>query len=338
MVTEQTAAVAAETSAAPAPTPEVVTDVTPQEPAAAATTASPEGQAAAGTQAPAPYQVNPVVKVRNMEKRFDDFVLPFIKDAETEKKFRELYERAYGLDFVKADREHYQGELRNLKQQMEQHRPTLDAVERIVHFRDQGQMLPMFQLLGIEPQKVFQWAYQYAQMSPEARQAQDMANTNAMNAYDATSQATSAQQQAFQQAAEFKGREYDMIMRYDTSVSAAASDFDQQHGPGAFFEQVKRTGLYHWNVNKRDIPVSEAVDEVMKLIGRARGQSVSAADAHSPGQMQQNPAAAQVAQPQAPTPKPVIPSVKGSGATPVKKAVTSIADMRRLARELAANE
>ncbi len=328
-------------------TPEVETP-TPAEGAGGDPPAAPPGgdapdpAAPAVVPVPAAYQPNLTFKVRDgatnrqIERKFDDWLHPLIKDAETEKKVREMQERAYGLDAVKGDRERLSNENQTYRQQLQEVAPTLDAVRQIAHFRDQKNLPAVFELLGLDRREVFQWAYQYANMTPEARQQADAAARGNMEAYGAQHQMSQAQQQAVQQAQEFKQRELGMIMRYDQQVSSAAAEFDQAHGPNAFIEHVKRTGDYYWRQG-RDISVDDAVREVMKLVGRA-----------SPAQPQQGfqqvPLPGQGAAPQAtqvvpPTQKPVIPSVTGTGSSPVKRVYRSMDDIKKRRRELdAANE
>jgi hypothetical protein len=303
---------------------------------------APESELAPGEQAPAAaapaYQVNPVFKVRNTEKKFDDWMIPNIKDADTEKKVRELYEKAHGLEFVKTDRERLQADVQSFRErEQKEYMPVIETARRIVHFRDQGNFPAMFQQLGLQPQQVFQWAYNYSQLSPQERAAHEQAGTTAMQAYEASNQASTVQQQAYQQAVDFREREYDMMVRYNPQVSQAQAEFDNQHGQGAFFDQVKRTGIYHWTVNKQDIPVEQAVNEVLKLIGRAQPAQPQV----SPG-LNQQAAGFQpqqsVAPPQAPTPKPVIPNIQGTGTSPAKRVYTSMEDIKKRKRELEAEE
>lgn len=304
--------------------------------------ASPEASASAGqggAVVPPPYQPNLTFRVRDpvsgrqVEKKFDDWIAAQIKDAETEKKVRELHERSHGLDAVKGDRERLFGEAQNLRQKVQEWQPTIDQVQQLVHFRDQKNLPAVFQLLGLDQREVFTWAYQFAQMTPEARQAAEQAAMQGMNAYGAQHQMSQAQQQALQQAQEFKQRELSMILRYDQGVSSAAAEFDQAHGQGAFLEQVARTGDYFWRQG-RDVSVQDAVQEVMKLIGR--GQQASP-QAHMqqpfPGQGMA-PQQPQGGVPQAPQKKPVIPSVQGTGTSPVKRVYRSMDDIKKRKQEL----
>lgn len=295
----------------------------------------------AGAVVPPAYQPNLTFRVRDpisgrqVEKKFEDWVAASIKDADTEKKVREFHEKAYGLESVKADRERISQEHTQLKQVVQQYQPVVENVQQLNHFLESGNLPAVFKLLGLQNQDVFKWAYNYANMSPEARQQMEIASKNTMDAFGAQRQSTIAEQQALQQAAEFKSKELGMILRYDTQVSDAAAEFDQHHGQGAFLEQVRRTGDYYWR-NGQDIPVEQAVKEVIRLMGRATPAQLQAnMQGHIPGQGSVS--TQQVAPPQAPAPKPVIPNIQGNGTSPVKRVYRSMDDIKRRRQELEAS-
>jgi len=296
-----------------------------------------------GAVVPPPYQPNLTFRMRDpsshrqVEKKFDDWIHGVVKDPETEKKVRELHERAYGLDAVKSDRERISGELQQTKQQIQQqYQPVMETVQQVAHFRDQGNFDAVFKLIGIPQQEVFKWAYQFATSSPEARAQLEKNASAGMEAYGAQHQMSRAQQDSIQQATDFKQRELGLLMRYDTQVSGAAADFDDHHGNGAFIEQIKRTGDYYWRMGQ-DISVEQAAREVLKLIGKATpAMPQGQAHAQVPGQGLQHGAPMQGAPLQAPTRKPVIPSLQGTGTSPVKRVYSSMEDIRKRRKELEA--
>jgi hypothetical protein len=316
--------------------PELTQDTPAVDAPAASSSDDGDGSAAApAAAAPPPYQPNVTYKVKNQEKKFDDWILPVIKDAETEKKIRELYETRDGISYVKADRETVVRENQQLKQVVQQkYAPMEQAVEQIEHFRSQGNLPAVFKVLGLDQRDVFKWAYEYAQMTPQAQQAMEQNAMNGLQAYGAQRQSQTAEQQIIQQAADFKTREYEMITNYNPQVSQVVADFENNHGPGSFFEQVRRTGLYHHQTRGVDISVQDAIEEVMKLYGRQPQAPASAQMQTVPGQAPQ--ASNMVSTPTAPTPKPVIPGFQGSGTSPVKKVFNSLEDIRKHRRELEA--
>jgi len=320
---------------------EEITTVEPTEipvtaPEAPAPVSSPdEGEGAPVVVAPPPYQPNLSYKVRGQEKKFDEWVTPVIKDAETEKKVRELYETRDGISFVKQDRENVQRENQQMKQAVqERYQPALETVQQLTHFRDQGNLPAFFKLSGIPLQEVLKFAVNYANLPQDGRSQLENGAMSGIEAYGAQRQHQSSEQMAQQQAAEFKTREFEMLSTYDPQVSRTVADFDGQHGQGAFFEQVRRTGMYHHQSRGVDISVQEAVSEVMKLYGRAPQGNPSAPLSLAPSQAPAQPN--MVSTPQAPTPKPVIPGFSGNGTSPVKKVASSFAALKQRARDLEA--
>jgi hypothetical protein len=52
-------------------------------------------------------------KVKDKELEFDDFVKPIIKTKDLEQKFKDLYEKAHGLDEVKTSRETFKQQVKS---------------------------------------------------------------------------------------------------------------------------------------------------------------------------------------------------------------------------------
>lgn len=311
------------------------TTETPESPATetpAGDTATPETPATETTEggtppvvaAPTPYTVNPSFKVKHLEKKFDDWITPFIKDAETEKKVRELYEKAHGLEFVKQDREGYQAENRQLKQTVQQEfLPMKTEVEKILHFRDKKDFGTVFELMNIPPQEVFKWAYEYA---TDPKRAAAPVDRSGLQAYEAQTQAQQYQQQAQQMATDYRMREMDFVLQRP-EISQAQQQFDAARGPGAFKNEVIARGQYHWFTSNKDVPTEQAVQEVLSLIGwsqQAQQQQPA------PG-VQAQP---QVATPRAPDAKPVIPAIQGKGTSPAKQVYSSMAQIEARRKEI----
>jgi hypothetical protein len=129
------------------------------------------------------------------------------------------------------------------------------------------------------------------------------------------------QTQTQQRTAELNG----YLQRPD--VAAAAQAFDQRAGrEGAFREEVIKRGQYYARLPEPvDIPVEQAVSEILRYVG-----PMNAPQPQAEAQMEAPAPQAAVA----PAPKPVIPNIKGRGTSPVKKAVKSIDDLRARGREL----
>lgn len=274
------------------------------------------------------YTPNYKFKVLDKEQEFDEWLRPVVKDADTEKRVRELLEKAHGLEHVKAERQKFREQATNIEGQYTALSKGLDYLSGMV---EKGDLHGFFKELSIPEDKILQYALsrvKYREMPPEQRQQIDAqnesqqrleyferANSELLNAFN--------EQRTQQRASELDG----YLGRPE--VSQAISQFDQRIGqPGAFRDEVIRRGQYYASLpNPQDISVEQAVREVMMLAGVQAAQDAQASQGQAPqAAMQAAPQAVQQTQ------KPVIPNIKGRGTSPVKKAVRSIDDLRALAR------
>lgn len=99
-------------------------------------------------------------KVKDEEKKFDERLLPAIKDKETEEYIRDLYTKADGLDAYKAkyaEVEKAANDYYNHSQQLTQ------GFKALQEFRDQGDFDKLQKALGLNDDQVVQWALKRAE-------------------------------------------------------------------------------------------------------------------------------------------------------------------------------
>lgn len=269
------------------------------------------------------YQANYKFKVLEKEHEFDDFVKAAIKDAETEKKARELYQRAYGLDTVKADRQTLRDQNEQLKLKIAETETGLQTISEYVRNNDFDSF---FEALRIPKEQILKYALEYAkrEMSPEAKAQWENARRQELSTRSLQTENSQLQQQ--RQELMVKTREFELERSLlDQEVSVVAQAYDAGMGtPGAFKQYVIRIGQAYAAQGK-DIPASEAVSEAIKHL-RAVNPTL--------GQKPQTQASAQVVQPHT---KPTIPTIASSGTSAVKRQFKSIADMKQYAKELEQN-
>lgn len=331
MTTEIEATTAPETAApdaAPESTPAPAE--APQEGAPAAASPAPDGAPAPA--AAAPYVVNPVFKVKNAEKKMDEWLLSAVKTPEQEKAVRELYEKAYGLEHVKADRQSLKDQFRNYQQQVQQeYGPVIQGVQKLNYALQQGNYDAAFAVLGLDKRNVLTWALQYAQMNEQQRTERDRLAGTELQTFDMQTQQQQYQQQVQGMLAEARGRELDFTLQRP-DISQAQQAFDQKYGEGAFRAEVIKRGQYYGYQGK-DIPVEQAVKEVMQYVGwQAQQTPTPQPQVAAPAMPQAGPSAA----PQAQQAKPVIPNIQGRGTSPAKRVIGSMADIRARRKELEA--
>lgn len=279
--------------------------------------------AAAAPAKPA-YTPNFKFKVLDKEHEFDDFVRGAIKDADTEKKLRDIYERAYGLDSVKSDRQTLKGELSTLKDRLAK---TDGAIETLNGFIGKNDYDSVFDALGISKDKILRYAVELVQRdqwTPEQKASWEAGRSAQQQAAYYQQQNQQLMQSQQQLAVQQRSFELERVVSAP-DISAVAQAYDAGMGtPGAFREYVIRIGQAYAAQGK-DIPAAEAVQEAVKHL-RAVNPSLGV----SAG------AAAPASNVVAGNTKPVIPNIQGRGTSAVKSTIRTLDDLKKRAREMEA--
>lgn len=296
----------------------------------AGVSASPAGSP--GSAAAAAYQPN--YKFRYMDElenkidgEIDEWARPFI-NQDTEEKFRQLWAKAHGLDFVKSRFNKTRGEYQAYRQQID---PLVQSWQELTGLYRKGDMDSFFKGLQIPEEKVFQYVLDklnYQKLPPEQRATMEKARA-------AEQQASELQRQnealaAQYQQAQVQTRTTELSQALSTpDVSAVAQAFDARVGrEGAFRDEVVKRGVLAWHTTGQDISPGQAIQEVMQLYG-----------ALTSGQQ----AAAQMAQAAAPTGAPAVsqaqkaptlPNIGGNNGSPARKAPKSLDELKKLAAQM----
>lgn len=293
-----------------------------------------EKTAAPGTPASPAYTPNFKYKAFGKEKELDPFWQPLVKDAESEKKVKELFTRADAFDDMKGRYETTSIEHQKVLQQF----TALDRdVKRVTKFLNSGDYDNFFSSLRISDDMLLQHLQrkaEIAKLSPLQQQAyQQGVQARAENLMQQESmedlQNNYTQQRVLARTMQLDG----VLMRPE--VSNAASAWDSKMGLGSFRQLVIQEGANHYLTTKQDLPAENVVDLVLKKFGKLIEGTQSPQAVQAPG----TPAAPQA--PGAPVVvqgKPVIPNVNGRGTSPVKQAPKSLDDLRKLGKQLRAQE
>lgn len=333
--TESTQSVSPETSAAStapaqAASPEAASSAEGQTPAAS-------GQAAT----PPAYTPNWKFKANQKEHEIPEFVRAAIKDADTEKKVKEIFEKAYGLEEVKPRYQQAQDRLKQFETQvMPEFKKLSNTVTEAMFYRDHGDYDSLFKLLRMDDQRIAQHLIrkvQLQQASPEQRAEYERARELTRRNWELEQQNRQLSSGAVDAREQHTRAELGQVLQRP-EVSSIAAQFDAQHGAGKFVERVAREALLLEQLSGMSVSAEQAVSEVLKYLGPATQPSQAAASAASPGVMptpaQNTPAGQEPAKPQ--TPPPVIPNVSGRGTSPTKKLARSVEDLRKMHAEMAA--
>lgn len=263
----------------------------------------------------------------NQEKEFAPFLKDFIKDADTEKKIRELHEKADGLDVVKPK---FIETRQQLQQVQAQHQNVLSSIEELRSHVTRGDFDSFFKRLSIPEEKILQWMHDkltYNDLPPEQRQVLDARKSAEQRAWEAESRLQQLESKYSETVGSAKVNALETALQMPETTQFAQV-YEARFGEGSFRDAVIDQGdlALTRSGGKTDLTPQQAVQKVM-------AQHAYLA------QLGQQPAAAE-AQPGAQPPVgkqkavPVIPNVGGKSSSPTKTQVKSLDDIRKLANSM----
>lgn len=296
---------------------------------ATATPPSVDGNAAAMPS----WQPNYKFKAFGKEHEIGQEFRSFIKDAETEKAFRKLHEKAYALEPLQADRDRFRTELETFKTSNE---PTLKAVGQLNKLLNNKDYDNFFSGLGIKDEEIFNWVSKkldVMNMPPDQRAHFEQQQQLRMQNYQLEHAHQEMQQQYQVQAVQARTMQLDSVLSR-SDVGNYAQQWDQKTGEiGSFRNLIIEEAKAIYSQTGNDISAEQAVNHVIqkfgKVIGSANGQQVVMPQA----QMGQAPQGLQDTSQMSQQKPPVIPHVAGRGTSPVKKAPKTLDDVRALAKQ-----
>lgn len=270
--------------------------------------------------------------VLDQEHEIDEFLRESIKDEDTLGKVKELYEKAYGLDHVKEKLKTTREEFQGTKKEYD---ALLGELKTVSQHAQRGDFDSFFKEIGIPEEKVLQWVLDkvnYEQMTPEQKQAVDAQRQAEQRAFQAETQLTQQQQYAEKQAAEATARDIQTVLA-QPAVKEFQQKFDSAAGKGAFVDQILIQGELMYDEKTGRAPA--AADVAKTVMDRFNGlvMQPSQGQTQAAPTPQQTPSAGGTqTPPQVTKPKEkVIPNMSGRNSSAVKKEVTSIDDLRKLA-------
>lgn len=253
---------------------------------------------------------------------------PFIKDAKTEKIFKDLLTKADGIDSVKAQRDEVKTQFEAANQRL----GVLDSgIADMRKTYQSGDIDGFLNKLKIPEQVMMQWAInkaKYHSLPPEQKAEIDAHRQNLQQIDNFQGQTQTLSETNAQLAAKTKSLELELTL-IKPEVSAVAAEFDKKLArTGAFKELVWNHGAMAWQTSggKIDLTPEQAVQAVIEKYGLKPGEAIqvvatpAAQVAPTPGGM----AAVQK--------KPIttIPNIRGGQTSPVGKQVPKrISDLKK---------
>lgn len=272
------------------------------------------------------FKYHDATKNQDVEHEFEEWARPFIKQKEIEDKFRDLYSKAHGIEYVRNSRDTFKKEAETHKGELTNLQKSLSKLSSYVQKDDLG---TFFSSLRIPEEKILKYALDrvnYHQLPPEKRAEYDQALDTRTRAAVLAEENQRLQQENLHTQVMLRDQELRQVLT-SPEVSSVADTYDSRMGtPGAFRDQCIKRGSYYFQVHQKDVPAHEiareVAQEIQKLIGSPAVIPVATPGAPS-GQEMQTPNEK----------KPVIPNIQGRGTSPAKKLNTSIEGLKQLRRE-----
>jgi uncharacterized protein (DUF3084 family) len=300
--------------------PEAESTETPQTEGTESAGSEGEGQPTTPT-----WQPNFKYKAGGEEKEIPDWLRPSVKNQEHEKAIRELHEKVYGFDKLK-------GTSTKLEQQLQQVLPEYsgmkNTINKVVQYRDAGDLDSFFEATGVKKEAVAQWMLkelQLQELSAEQRAVYENEQKLRKQNYTLQEQVASLSQSAQQGQQQAQSLSLQTALARPEVQSVADSYNARMATPDAFWNFVCQQADFMERMGGKPVTADQAVQEALRILGPA---------APAPGQAQAG-GAPQNPGPGAGSPNPpVIPNIGSRNSSPTKKLATSIDDLRRMAKEM----
>lgn len=267
----------------------------------------------------------PNYKVKSYDNEYEipeDFRSYINKDNEA--KFREVFQKAYGLDGMKSRYHKTKEQYENLRKEYEPITKNLDELSYYLNNEDYDSF---FSKIKIDDKNLMKWMYKKLSMSELPKDQQELYSKNSeytkrlweteqrLKEYEEQLSGFKSQQE--QQVVVQRVQELDSILNRP-EVASVAKSFDERLGQAGSFknEVIARAALVAQSKGV-DLTAEQAVQEVLKIVGLG----------------QQTQAQANTGVKVIPAQKPTLPNVSGGATSPVSQQVKSIDDLRALRKQ-----
>lgn len=286
-------------------------------PEATVETAAPESSAPQ-TAAPEATAYTPdwKVKVLNEEREVDEFFRPLVKDPDTEKKVKEVFEKMYSMEHFKNKYEKTHQQYQEVLPKYQQYEQSVNALKK--YWGTDKDMF--FQALGVDQKDIYKWVaekLQYQELPEDQKALYDNSREKSLEAMRLQEENQFYKQRMEQEAVQARTFQLDQSLA-KPEVGSLQSRYDEIYGPGAFRSEVINTGKQTFQMSGKDISPEEAIHMVMSkhkpMLDRLGSGSQSVQQATIDN-------------------KPVIPAIKAGSGSPAKKKIGSLDELRKLAAQ-----
>lgn len=270
------------------------------------------------------YQPNFKFKAADKELEFDEFLRGAIKDVESEKKVRELYEKAHGIDFVKQQRDKFRNDFQTYKGQWD---PVEQDLKKLGMFIKNKDYLTAASALGIPEEGLIQAVkdrLDYFQLPPEQRGKLDAQSAERNRLYQLELENQDLRTQSTQ--ATLQALDYQIHQTLQSpEVQAFAQTFEKRTGKqGSFAERLMQHGDYLYKTTGKFVPPEAVAKDLMQFVGY---QPESQPQTQQQTQVMQSTEGKPVVVSQEKE-KPVIKNIQAGSKSVVKKSYKTLDELR----------
>lgn len=265
------------------------------------------------------YAPNYKLNVMGKEVEVPEQFRSLMKDATSEKEIREVFEKAYGLDYAKPKHEATKTELESIRAEYEPIKKDLEVLSKFLENQDIGGFLQSFGLTDEQIIKYSMERLEYHQLPPEKQQQINQQRAQSMQYYRTQQELDGMKAQKAQTELQATVQELQSSAA-SPHIQPIAQSFNARAGqPDAFEKAVIAHAQNHFAMTRQDLSVGQAVESFIKTFGLAAGQPNSEISTPAGVNMAQRPQ--------------TLPKTGSGAAAPIKAKVRSIADIRNLSQQ-----
>lgn len=262
-------------------------------------------------------------KVMDEEKEVDEWIRPAITNAEVQAKVKELYEKAYGLDHVKAKREQLEKEYNEYKGFAN---PVLDNLKQVGSFLKNKDFSSFFNTFKLTDKDILEYAVkrlEYLEADPAKRQLIESEEQERTRLAQTSLENEQLREWKTQQEQGVFLNEFQTTLS-KPEITTVSQQFNARAGSqDAFRNAVIMHGQTLSRQAGRTLPVGEVVQNFIQTFGLASAAS-------QPPAQQQAATGSSVSSER----KESLPKIKSTGSSPVQSKVKSISDLKKLQQQV----
>lgn len=231
-------------------------------------------------------------KANQQEMEIPEEFRPFIKDLDSQKKVKDIFEKYHGFDTQKTKLSSMEQDLGKYKGGYESLTGTVQDIQSsykdAIESGNLHKLDVVWKKLGVSEDVVMAYAFEkakLAEMDPQQRAIIEQKNRLEMDAFERKNYETSLMKKNQQKDLQIRQMHFDSAMA-TPQIQSFATELDSKFGnDGLFAQEVVNAGKTAYALEGKVLSVPEAINAVITKYG-LKGQTQAAAAASTPAQGQ----------------------------------------------------